>query len=46
VLFSGIATAHLLINEVMYDPDVSDNYYEWIELFNPTNESINLSGWV
>jgi len=29
----------------MYDPEISDNYYEWIELFNPSNESINLSGW-
>jgi len=29
----------------MYDPETNDNYYEWIELFNPSNESINLSGW-
>jgi phosphatidylserine/phosphatidylglycerophosphate/cardiolipin synthase-like enzyme len=29
----------------MYDPEIHDNYYEWIELYNPTNESINLSGW-
>jgi phosphatidylserine/phosphatidylglycerophosphate/cardiolipin synthase-like enzyme len=29
----------------MYDPSISDNYYEWVELYNPTNKSINLSGW-
>ena len=45
ILYSGKTSANPLINEVMYDPDISDNYYEWIELFNPSNESINLSGW-
>ena len=45
ILYSGKTIANPLINEVMYDPDISDNYYEWIELFNPSNESINLSGW-
>ncbi len=35
----------IIINEVMYDPILDDNYYEWIELYNPTNQSINLSGW-
>jgi len=29
----------------MYDPSINDNYYEWVELYNPTNKSINLSGW-
>ncbi len=29
----------------MYDPVVNDNYNEWIELYNPANYSINLSGW-
>jgi len=29
----------------MYDPEINDNYFEWIELFNPSDESINLSGW-
>ena len=37
--------ANLVINEVMYDPSINDNYYEWIELYNPTNKSINLTGW-
>ena len=38
-------SANLLINEVMYDPLQNDNYNEWIELYNPTNKSINISGW-
>lgn len=29
----------------MYNPIENDNYYEWIELYNPTNKSINLTGW-
>lgn len=45
VLNAGKTNANPLINEVMYDPGINDNYYEWIELFNPSNESINLSGW-
>ena len=36
---------NLIINEVMYDPNTNDNYNEWIELYNPTNQSINISGW-
>ena len=35
----------LLINEIMYNPEQNDNYNEWIELYNPTNQSINISGW-
>ncbi len=35
----------IIINEVMYDPLDNDNYHEWVELYNPTNRSINVSGW-
>ena len=35
----------ILINEVMYNPEEDDNYNEWVELFNPTNQSINVSEW-
>ena len=45
ICISGICSAEVLINEVMYDPLINDNYYEWIELYNPTNRSINLTGW-
>ncbi|HMA83883.1 MAG TPA: lamin tail domain-containing protein, partial [Candidatus Thermoplasmatota archaeon] len=34
-----------LINEVMVNPIESDTSHEWIELYNPTNKTINLSGW-
>ncbi len=34
-----------IINEIMYNPDqCSDTYCEWIEIYNPSNDSINLSG--
>lgn len=36
---------NVVINEVMYDPTSNDNYNEWIELYNPTNQFINVSGW-
>ncbi len=35
----------VVINEIMYNPSGEDYYSEWIEIFNPTNESINLSSW-
>jgi len=39
------ALSNIVINEVMYNPTQDDNYNEWIELYNPTNQSINVSGW-
>jgi hypothetical protein len=42
------ASAQLLINEIMYNPSSeqgSDSYNEWIELFNPTNASVNVENW-
>ena len=36
---------HLLVSEVMYDPDGNDPGKEWIELYNPTTENVDLSGW-
>ena len=45
ILSSGRTSADLLINEIMYDPIQDDNYNEWVELYNPTNQSINISGW-
>jgi len=43
---NALATpANLIINEVMYNPHTNDNYNEWIELYNPTNHSINISDW-
>ena len=34
-----------LINEVMVNPEGKDSEGEWVELFNPTNKTIDLSGW-
>ena len=44
IVHSG-CSANLIINEVMYDPEQNDNYNEWIELYNPSNQSINITGW-
>lgn len=35
---------HLVINEVMYDPQIGGA--EWIELYNPTSETIDISDWL
>ena len=47
---SAVTTAvegDILINEVQYNPPQpgSDAPFEWLELFNPTGESIELRGW-
>ncbi len=46
LLFVSICAQNVMINEVLYDPDGSDTGYEWIELYNPTEENINLFGWI
>ena len=35
-----------MINEVLPDPAGKDTEGEWIELYNNSGESINLSGWI
>ncbi len=49
VNFSFTALApKIKINEIMYNPSTEqgeDYYLEWIEIYNPTNIPINLSGW-
>lgn len=40
--------SHIVINEVELNPPGNDNYksvIEWIELYNPTSASIDISGW-
>jgi PKD repeat protein len=38
-------SSHLVINEVLYDPSGSDLGNEWIELYNPTNNVVDLNSW-
>lgn len=36
-------TSHLLISEVLYDTPGTDDDEEWIEIYNPTASTIDLS---
>lgn len=36
---------HLLINEILYNPEGSDYPNEWIEIFNPTESNVDLYGY-
>jgi hypothetical protein len=39
-------TSCIVINEVMYNPSFTpENSYEWVELYNLCNETIELVGW-
>ena len=41
-------SGHVVINEFELNPPGNDNYLnveEWVELYNPTSESIDISGW-
>jgi cardiolipin synthase len=42
---AAVETSSLLINEVMCHPADNESSNEWIELFNPSEESIDVSGW-
>lgn len=39
------AAQHVVISEVLYDPYGAEMGKEWVELYNPTNGVIDLSGW-
>lgn len=46
LIFQTSFVSALIINEIMYNPNqCNDDYCEWIELYNPFNETINLTGW-
>ena len=40
-----VAGDNIIISEVQYDPLMPDHANEWFELFNPTPNTINISGW-
>ena len=42
---SADSSALLLINEVMYHPTKNEGTNEWIELYNPSSEPIDITGW-
>jgi len=44
LLFTGLLSAEIVINEVHYDPKGTDSGYEWIELYNNGDSDINLQG--
>lgn len=35
----------IVINEIEMNPEGSDPGYEWVELFNPTNQTVDISLW-
>lgn len=44
-LFANVS-ASVVITEIMYNPDIcDDDFCEWIEIYNPTEEEIDLTGW-
>lgn len=45
LLTFNLLFASLKINELCYDPAGSDSGKEWIEIINPTQETVQLLGW-
>jgi hypothetical protein len=45
IFLPGTVSAGILITEIMYDPEGSDAKQEWIELYNPGPEAVNLADW-
>jgi fibronectin type 3 domain-containing protein len=41
----GTATGSVLLSEVLYDVDGSDDGFEWVELFNAGTQAVNLSNY-
>ncbi len=45
LLIPAITHAQIKISEIMYDPLGSDTKREWIEVFNESNQDVDLSTW-
>jgi hypothetical protein len=41
----AMSTPTVVINEIMFHPPTEESSDEWIELYNPGNTSVDLSGW-
>ncbi len=39
------SNGHIIINEWEPNPEGTDTLKEWIELYNPTSQAVNISGW-
>jgi len=42
----SLHSQNVVINEVLYDPIGSDSGYEWIELYNNSEDPVNLQNWI
>ncbi len=45
IFATSISAQNVVINEVLYDPDGADSGYEWIELYNNSNQTVILQDW-
>lgn len=45
-LYQVSAQSNVVINEVESNPSGDDKGNEWVELYNPINSSIDISGWI
>jgi len=47
LVIPAILQAQVLINEVQYDATQggTDSLFEWVELYNPTGDDVDLTGW-
>lgn len=41
----GTAEKNIVINEILFNPSYKDAGKEWVELYNPTNNTTNINGW-
>ncbi len=44
-IFSGTAVENVIINEINYNSPDAPNSGDWLELYNPENQTVDLSGW-
>lgn len=42
---NAVTANHLVISEVLYNPEGSEPHHEWIEIYNPTGNPICIDGW-